>query len=111
MEIPTYPYVVIHYISMLVESDALEVIKCLNGEVDILTEFRNFLVEIAAEAEKIGGISFVHGRRSGNAVAHCIALSQRALFWAVISVFLLPCWKKMIFLFGILCASLAFLLN
>lgn len=60
--------------SLIVESDALEVIKCLNGDVEILSEFKNLLAKIAEEAVKIGGVSFVHGCHTGNAVAHCSEL-------------------------------------
>lgn len=56
-----------------VESDALDLIRCLNKEDDNLMEIKNIVEAIKDLAPKLGVLSFKHCPRSHNGAAHSIA--------------------------------------
>lgn len=67
-----------------IESDALQLVKCLNFEEDTLSETSIFTEAISAMASKMGKISFKHCPMSSNSIAHTLAreaaLIQDAFF-------------------------------
>lgn len=61
------------WISLEIESDALEVIKALSGETEDLKEMKAITDSIADHASRFAAIEYRHCCRSSNPVVHSVA--------------------------------------